>query len=91
MRKSALGLLTILLWVPWTAAQAQPAAPASTPALETEVANLDRSLQELVALLRELAGRQQTDLLLKRVELSYLKMGPFQQERKELLARKASD
>ena len=44
-----------------------------------------------MALLRELAGRQQTDLLLKRVELSYLKMGPFQQERKELLARKASD
>jgi chromosome segregation ATPase len=92
MRKNALWLpLTILLWVPWTAAQAQPAAPASTSTLETEVADLDRSLQELVALLRELAGRQQTDLLLKRVELGYLKMGPLQQERKELRERKAAD
>lgn len=91
MRKSAPWLLTIFLWVPWTLAQAQPAAPAPTPTLETQVANLDRSLQELVALLRDLAGRQQTDLLLKRVELSYLKMGPLQQERKELLARRASD
>ncbi|HEY4564315.1 MAG TPA: hypothetical protein VIJ36_15120 [Thermoanaerobaculia bacterium] len=91
MRKSALGLLTILLWMPWTAAQAQPAAPASTSTLETEVASLDRSLQDLVALLRELAGRQQTDLLLKRVELGYLKMEPLQQERKELRERKAAD
>jgi hypothetical protein len=56
-----------------------------------EVANLDRSVQELLALLREYLGRQQTDLLFKRVELSLQRTGPLEQERREIRAHKVAD
>jgi hypothetical protein len=92
MRKSAPWLLMVFLLTTFRVSTAQAqAAPAPTATLETEVANLTRSLQELVVILRENVGRQQTDLLLKRVELGYMKVGPLQQERKDLRARRAAD
>ncbi|HEX3126008.1 MAG TPA: hypothetical protein VH394_01645 [Thermoanaerobaculia bacterium] len=59
--------------------------------LEQEVINLDRSLQELVSLLREVLARQEVDLLFKRVELGLQKMGPLNQELADLRSRKAED
>src|SRR5712675_1574548 len=72
-------------------AQSAPATPAAAPTLQTEVANLDRSVQELLALLREYLGRQQTDLLFRRVELSLQRTSPLEQERREIRAHKAAD
>ena len=73
------------------AAQRASATPAAAPGLQMEVANLDRSVQELLALLREYLGRQQTDLLFKRVELSLQRTSPLEQERREIRAHKAAD
>jgi chromosome segregation ATPase len=55
------------------------------------MANLNRSIQELVVVLREYLGRQQTDLLFKRIELALRKTGPLQQERRDIRARRAAD
>jgi hypothetical protein len=98
MRQRAL-LLLVALWVAHgecSAASAQQA-PASPPAVPTattvpaEMVNLNRSIQELVVVLREYLGRQQTDLLFKRIELALQKTGPLQQERREVRARRAAD
>jgi chromosome segregation ATPase len=73
------------------------AQPVSAPSpdlhgsLEQQVLQLNRSVQDLVSLLREYLGRQQLDFLFKRVELSLHKIGPLQQELKSLRDRKASD
>jgi len=95
MRQFVPLLLVALLMAQGTSfvAAAQPAAatPAAAPTLQMEVANLDRSVQELVALLREYLGRQQTDLLFKRVELSLQRTSPLEQERREIRAHKAAD
>ncbi|HYU35488.1 MAG TPA: hypothetical protein VEW48_25320 [Thermoanaerobaculia bacterium] len=77
-----------------SAARAQPApqsSPSSAGTLEQEVAKLDRSVQELVALLREYLAHQDVDLLLKRVELGLQKMGPLNQELTSLQARQSAD
>ena len=97
MRQHAL-LLLVALWIAYgtgSAASAQPA-PASPPAatastVPEEMANLNRSVQELVVVLREYLGRQQTDLLFKRIELALRKTGPLQQERRDVRTRRAAD
>jgi TolA-binding protein len=95
MRQHTL-LLLVVLWIAHgtsSAASAQPAsaAPAAPSTLEGEVANLNRSVQELLAVLKEYLGRQQTDLLFKRIEVILQRMGPLEQERRELRARKDAD
>ena len=95
MRQRALLLLVIL----WTAhgvcsgatAQPEPATPVAATTVSTEMANLNRSVQELVVVLREYLGRQQTDLLFKRIELALRKTGPLQQERRDFRAHRAAD
>lgn len=76
------------------AAWAQPAPnPASDPvgAVQQDVAELNRSVKELVALLREYLTRQQVDLMFKRIELCFQKMGPIQEELRGLRARRSDD
>jgi len=98
MRQRVL-LHLLVLWMAHgvcSAASAQQA-PASPPAATTantvpaEMANLNRSVQELVVVLREYLGRQQTDLLFKRIELAFRKTGPLQQERRDFRVRRAAD
>jgi hypothetical protein len=95
MRRCVPLLLVALLIAQGTrfAAAAQPASatPATAPTLQMEMANLNRSVQELLALLRESLGHQQTDLLFKRIELILQRTGPLEQERRELRAHKAAD
>lgn len=95
MRRIARSLLMGLLIVQGTGfAAVEPpvsVAPAAASPLELEVATLNRSIQELVRLLREVLGRQHTDLLFKRIELGLQKMGPLENERRELLARRNAD
>lgn len=76
--------IALLLLSPGAAAQTQ-AAP------QQELIQLDRSLQELVSLLREVLARQEVDLLFRRVELGLQKMDPLNQELESLRARKAAD
>jgi hypothetical protein len=98
MRQHAL-LLLVVLWIAHAASSAASAqqTPASPPAATTastvpaEMANLNRSVQELVVVLREYLGRQQTDLLFKRIELALRKTGPLQQERRDFRVRRAAD
>jgi hypothetical protein len=95
MRQCVPLLLIALLIAQGTsfAAAAQPAAatPAPAPTLQMEVVNLNRSVQELLALLRESLANQQTDFLFKRVELILQRTGPLEQERREIRAHKAAD
>lgn len=98
MRQRVL-LLLLVLWMAHGACSAASAqqAPASPPAATTastvpaEMANLNRSIQELVVVLREYLGRQQTDLLFKRIELALRRTGPLQQERRDVRLRRAVD
>jgi multidrug resistance efflux pump len=70
----------------------QQASPSPTPgSLPEQVADLDRSVKELVALLKEYLGRQQVDFLFKRVELSLQKMGPLNEELRNLRATRVAD
>ena len=86
------GALLLLSMGAAARAQAAPQpSPAASGSLEQEVIQLDRSLQELVSLLREYLARQEVDLLLKRVALGLQKMGPLNQELESLRARKAAD
>ena len=95
MRQRAL-LLLVALWIAHgtcsgASAQPAPATPAAATTVPTEMANLNRSIQELVVVLREYLGRGQTDLLFKRIELALQKTGPLQQERRDVRAHRAAD
>ncbi len=95
MRQRALMLL-LALWIAHgtcsaASAQPAPATPAAVATVPTEMANLNRSVQELLAVLREFLGRQQTDLLFKRIELALQKTGPLLQERRDVRAHRAAD
>lgn len=79
------------LWIAALLIAAPGVAQAPPTTLEQEVANLNRSLRELVALLRAQTEHQRADLVLRRVELSLSKLGPLRQERKELRAKRDLD
>lgn len=70
---------------------APPASPSPAESLEQEVRQLNRSVQELVALLRDYLARQDVDLLLKRVEIGLQKIGPLNQELASLRAQNLAD
>jgi len=96
MRKTKLWMLfgALLILGTESAAKAQSLpqpSPSPTGSLEQEVTKLNRSVQELVALLREYLARQEVDLRLKRVELGLLKMGPLNQELTSLREKKSAD
>ena len=65
-----------------------PPEPASLP---EQVAELNRSVKEMVALFKQYFDRQQVDYLFKRVEFSLQKMGPINEELRSLRVRKAAD
>lgn len=70
---------------------APPSPPPSSGSLEQEVRQLNRSVQELVVLLRDHLAHQDVDLLLKRVEIGLQKIAPLEQELKDLRARRVAD
>jgi septum formation inhibitor MinC len=76
----------------WQAADSPPdSSPAQGASLQEQMADLNRSVQELVALLHQYLGNQQVDLLIKRVELGRQKASPLAQELRELRARRSAD
>jgi chromosome segregation ATPase len=92
MRKMMAPWLLVFGLTPGSAALGQqvsnPPLPSSLP---EQVADLDRSVKELVALFRQYLDRQQVDYLFKRIELSLQKMGPLNEELRSLRASKAAD
>lgn len=91
MRKMAPWFLVFGLMSGSEALGQQVSTPPIPAALPEQVADLDRSVKELVALFREYLNRQQVDYLFKRVELSLQKMGPLNEELRGLRASRAAD
>jgi hypothetical protein len=95
MKKVMLWLLTLafVMGGSGAVAWAQPApSPASDPAAAArELAELNRSVKEMVTLLRQYLDNQQADLMFKRVELSLRRMGPLQEELSRLRTRRVAD
>ncbi len=69
----------------------QAPSPPVPPSLPEQVAELNRSVKELVVLFKEYFDRQQVDYLFKRVELSLQKMWPINEELRSLRVSKAAD
>lgn len=87
-------LAALLILEAGSSAKAQtatPSSPSPNGSLEQEVRQLNRSVQELVALLRDYLSHQDVDLLLKRVEIGLQKIAPLDQELKDLRVQKAAD
>ncbi len=62
------------------AAAAQPPAPPGETSVGVEVARLNASLQELVALMKKQLDGQRIELLMRQVELKRSKLAPFEAE-----------
>jgi hypothetical protein len=97
MGKVALVLLACALALPGSGSAAVEAVQASSPppvpavSITDEVAELNQSVRELVTLLQKYIDRQQVELLLRRVEIGLQKIGPLEQELRDLRARRAAD
>ena len=82
MRKRSIPCLVgLLLWMAWTpaprAAEPSPADEGSA-GLIAEVAGLNRSLDQLVKLLRSGVAHQKIDVMLRRIELKERRMAPLE-------------
>lgn len=82
---------TVLLLLAVPQGALSQAAPTPTSALEERITGLERTLRDLVTVLRRQADGQMTDLLLRRVEVGLLKRAPLESERREVRAKRAAD
>ncbi|MDX1997724.1 MAG: hypothetical protein SF066_08380 [Thermoanaerobaculia bacterium] len=82
---------TVLCFLAIPHGAAGQAAPTATAALEERITTLERTLRDLVTVLRRQSDGQMTDLLLRRVELAYLKRAPLDSERRDLRSKRAAD
>ena len=70
--------------------QQQGAVDGTSVALMEEVSGVNRSLQDLVALLREHLGSQEVELIMKRIELKTDQLAPLEDDLRDARSSRAS-
>lgn len=91
LRASCLAFALCSLSSASSQAQTQGAVPPDTAAtLQAELARINQSMAQLVALLRESMERQDLEIVLKRVELHHLALAPIHEELYSARATKLS-